>query len=52
MNFDKAGYQLTLFPLQPSTSDEANHRNGSMQKESHFIFKNLCEFENLELADP
>jgi len=30
MNFGKTGYQLTLFPLQPSdTSDYANHRNGS-----------------------
>jgi len=25
MNFDKNGYQLILFPLQPSTSDDANH---------------------------
>jgi len=43
MNFDKNGYQLTLFPLQPSTSDDANH---------DLFFKNLHEFENLELTDP
>jgi len=38
MNFDKTGCQLTLFPLQPSTSDDANHGNGFLQRESHFIF--------------
>jgi len=40
MNFDKTGYQLTLFPLQPSTSDDDddNHGNWSVQRESHFIF--------------
>ena len=52
MNFDKTEYQLTLFPLQPCTLDDANHRNGSVQRESHFIFKNLYEFEDLELTDP
>jgi len=52
MSFDKTGYQLTLFPLQPSTSDDANHGNGFVQKEPHFIFKNLCKFEDLELTDP
>jgi len=40
MNFDKSGYQLALFTLQPSTSDDANHENWSVQRESHFIFKN------------
>jgi len=30
MNFDKTGYQLTLFLLQPSTLDDAHNRgNGS-----------------------
>jgi len=37
MNFDKTGYQLTLFPLLPSTSDDDNHGSGSVQRESHFI---------------
>jgi len=46
MNFDKTGIQLTLFPLQPSTSDDANHGKGSVQKESHLIFKDLYECEN------
>jgi len=40
MNFDKTGYQLTLFPLLPSTSDNANHSNGFVQKESHL--KKIC----------
>ena len=52
MTFDKTGYQLTLFPLQPSTLDDANHGYGSVQRESHFIFENLYEFEYLELTDP
>jgi len=52
MTFDKTGYQLILLPLQPSTSDDANHGNGFVQRESHFIFKNLYEFEDLELTDP
>jgi len=30
MNFDRTGYQLTLFPLQPSTSGDTNHGNGSV----------------------
>ena len=51
MNFDTTGYHLTLCPLQPSTSDDANHGNGSVQKESSFVFKNLYEFEDLELTD-
>jgi len=38
MSFDKTGYQLTLFPLQPSTSDDINHGNESLQRESHFYF--------------
>jgi len=39
MNFDKTGYQLTsLFPLRPSTLDDANHGNGSVQRESQFTF--------------
>jgi len=38
MNFDKNEYQLTLFPLQPSTSDDANLGNGYAQRESHFNF--------------
>jgi len=52
INFDKNGYQLTLFLLQPSTPDGTNHRNGSVQRESHFILKNLYDFEDLELRDP
>ena len=52
MNFDKTGYQLTLFPLQPSISDDANHRNGFVQRALHFISKNQYEFEDLELTDP
>jgi len=36
MKFDETGYQLTLFPLQPYTSDDTNHRNGSVQSKSHF----------------
>ena len=51
MSFDKAGHQLALFPLQPSTSDDTNHGNGSVQRESHFIFKNLHEFEDFELTE-
>jgi len=39
MNFDKTEYQLTLFLLKPSTSDDANYVNGFVQRESHFIFK-------------
>ena len=31
VNFDKTVYQLTLFPLQQSTSDDTNHGNGSVQ---------------------
>ena len=50
MSFDKNGYQLTLFPLQPSTSDNANHGDGSAQRESHLIFKNPYQFEDLELT--
>jgi len=38
MNFDKTGYQLTLLPLQPFISDDGNNGNGSVQRESHFIF--------------
>jgi len=30
MNFDKTGYQLTLFSLQPSTSDDSNDTNTSL----------------------
>ena len=52
MNFDKTGYQLTLFSLQSSTSDDANHGNGSLQRESNFILKNLYEFEDSELTRP
>jgi len=54
MNIDNTGYQLTLFLLQPSrpTSDDANHGNGSVQRGSDFIFKNLKESEDLELAYP
>jgi len=33
MSFDKAGYQLTLFPLYPSTAHDANQGNESMQIE-------------------
>jgi len=51
VNLDKTGYQLTLFPLQPFTSDD-DHGNGSLQTESHFIFKNLYEFEDSELTNP
>jgi len=47
MNFYKTAYQLTLFPLQPSTADDANHGNESVHRESHVIFKNLYEFEDL-----
>jgi len=52
MNFDKTGYQLIFFPLQPSTSDDANHGNWSVHRESHFIFKNRYDFEDFELTDP
>jgi len=38
--------------LQPFTSDDANHGNGTVQRESHFIFKNQYDFEDLELTDP
>jgi len=41
MNFDETGYQLTLFSLQTSTLEDTSHRNGSEQRELHFIFKNL-----------
>jgi len=33
MNFDKTVHQLALFPLQPSTADDANHGEGTMQRE-------------------
>ena len=51
MNFDKIGYQLTLFSLQPSTSDEVCHGNRSVQRESYFIFLNLYEFEDFLVID-
>jgi len=39
MNFDQTRYQLILFQLQPSTSDDVNQGNGSVQRESQFICK-------------
>jgi len=45
MSFDKTGYQLILFSCQPSTADDVNQGNGSVQRESYFIFKNLYEFK-------
>jgi len=45
MSFDKTGYQHSLFSLQPSTADDANQGNGSVQRELHFIFKNQYEFK-------
>jgi len=45
MNFDKTGYQLTLYPLQ--SSDDANHGNWSMHRQSSFIFKSLYEYEDI-----
>ena len=50
MNFDKTGYQLTLFPLQPSTSDELIMELG-LCRESHLFLKNLYKFKDLELTD-
>jgi len=41
MNFDETGYQLTLFPLQPSTLDYVSHGNGSVQRKSHLICMSL-----------
>jgi len=38
MSFDKTGYQLTLFQVQPCTVDDANQGNGFMQRELYFIF--------------
>jgi len=45
MSFDERGYQLTLFPLQPSKADNTNQEIGSVQRESHYIFKNRYEFK-------
>jgi len=45
MNFDKTGHQLALFSLLITEMVLCN-------KESHLIFKNLYEFEDLELTDP
>jgi len=42
MNFDKTGYQLTAFPLQPSTSHDANHGNGSVLKRIRFCCFKIC----------
>jgi len=33
MNFDKTGYQLTLFEWQLSTADNANQENEYVQRE-------------------
>jgi len=38
MSFDQTGYQLTLFPMQPFATDDANQGNGFVQRESNSIF--------------
>jgi len=37
VNFDKTGYQLTLYPLQPCTSDDAITDMG-LCDENHILF--------------
>ena len=39
MSLDKSGYQLTLIPSQPTTADDINEGNGSVQRESYLIFQ-------------
>jgi len=51
LSFDKTGYQLTLFPLQPSTAADASQGNGSVQRESHFILKASMSLKVLQLID-
>jgi len=41
MNFDKNGHQCTLFPLQPSVSDDADHENGYVQKIMFYCLKSV-----------
>jgi len=42
MSFDKAGHQLTLFPLQPSAADDVATLIKEMDlcKENHILFFN------------
>jgi len=39
MNIDKTGHQLTLFPLQPSTSDDAITEMGQCKKNGILFLK-------------
>jgi len=53
MSFDKTGYQLSLFALQPSTTDDAYQGHGGLCKENFiFIFKNMYEFKDIYRATP